>query len=394
MGKVTYPDELVLVPLTGDPTTISDVVQLYAKDSDGLGLFVKLNGSVFEVATMGGSGRKDYMFGDGQDGPVLFNGTSTVLGMSPSSSVYTLTRNLYCTDCVINSGVTVKGQFKIHCSGTLTVNGFLSNDGNAGFPGVVNDSGNGGAALSSGWYGAVSYPGTEGGLGAVNSNGSPGSDSTALSPGMPAPYGVTASGGAGARFQGGTGGVGGTAPTRTGGVAGVGGAISSLLTNASGNEISALALYAARYSNTNVIGMLCTGGAGGGGGGAQLNSSSAVGGGGGGGGSGGGVTFVACATLAGGGQITADGGSGGAGAAGSVGGGSDDAGGGGGGGGGPGGITCVVYGTSTFSGSIFASGGAGGAGGAGHGPSGGNGATGSNGGPGLLLLFNLSGDGT
>jgi len=36
------------------------------------------------------------MFGDGSDGTVTFDGTSTVLGLVPSSSTYTLNRSIFC----------------------------------------------------------------------------------------------------------------------------------------------------------------------------------------------------------------------------------------------------------------------------------------------------------
>lgn len=73
------------------------------------------------------------IFGDGSDGAVVFDGTTTILGLVPSSNIYTMTRDIYCTSITINSGVTVKTSgSRIFCTGTLTNAGTINSVGNAG----------------------------------------------------------------------------------------------------------------------------------------------------------------------------------------------------------------------------------------------------------------------
>src|SRR5437762_3992430 len=72
------------------------------------------------------------MFGDGSDGAVTFDGSSTVLGLVPSGSAYTLNRSIFCSAITINSGVTIKtAGYKIFCNGTLLINstGMITNAG-------------------------------------------------------------------------------------------------------------------------------------------------------------------------------------------------------------------------------------------------------------------------
>ena len=75
-------------------------------------------------------------FGTGSDSAVVFDGSSVVLGLSPSSSVYTLTRDIFPTDMTINAGVTVacqgfvpyvKGRLKLVDSTSKLI--FKANDG-------------------------------------------------------------------------------------------------------------------------------------------------------------------------------------------------------------------------------------------------------------------------
>ncbi len=49
----------------------------------------------------------DVIFGEGVDGSATFDGTTTVLSLVPSSSVYKLVKDIYCTNLVVNSGVTL-----------------------------------------------------------------------------------------------------------------------------------------------------------------------------------------------------------------------------------------------------------------------------------------------
>jgi hypothetical protein len=43
------------------------------------------------------------MFGDGSDGAQTFDGTSTVLGITPSGGAYTLNRSIFCSSIAIRS---------------------------------------------------------------------------------------------------------------------------------------------------------------------------------------------------------------------------------------------------------------------------------------------------
>src|ERR1051325_1887440 len=57
------------------------------------------------------------LLGDGSDSSVTFDGTSTILGLVPSSSVYTLTRDLYTSALTVNTGVSiVTSNYRIHCT--------------------------------------------------------------------------------------------------------------------------------------------------------------------------------------------------------------------------------------------------------------------------------------
>jgi len=47
----------------------------------------------------------DIVYGNGYDGDATLDGTTTVLGMAPSSSVYSMTSDLYFNDLTINAGV-------------------------------------------------------------------------------------------------------------------------------------------------------------------------------------------------------------------------------------------------------------------------------------------------
>ena len=64
----------------------------------------------------------DIVYGSGIDGSVVFDGTTTILSMAPSSSVYTLTRDIYCLDMTVNASVTIKpAGYRIFVQGVLTM---------------------------------------------------------------------------------------------------------------------------------------------------------------------------------------------------------------------------------------------------------------------------------
>ena len=65
----------------------------------------------------------DAIFGEGTDGAATFDGTATVISLAPTSNVYKLVKDIYCTNLTVNSGVTlftngfrvfVKGNIKNH----------------------------------------------------------------------------------------------------------------------------------------------------------------------------------------------------------------------------------------------------------------------------------------
>lgn len=253
------------------------------------------------------------VYGDGSDGAVIFDGTSTVLGMVPSGSVYTLTRDIFLADgATINTGVTIgPAGFRIFCAGNLVNNGTINYNGFNGSNGTSSAGGAGGGALAqSGTLGSANT-----GKGGSSGGTTTGSAGTASSPSL---GGSGGHGGAGAS----AGGIGGaaTAPTAAQGT------LRSLPQAVVGLLMSgALALVQA------------LGGASGAGGGGD----GTAGGGGGGGGAGG--ILVAALTISGTGSITANGGHGGNAFASSA-----NAGGGGGGGGG----WIVVVSRSVSSGAI------------------------------------------
>lgn len=237
-------------------------------------------------------------FGDGSDGDLDFDGVAAVLGLAPVAGVYTLIRDIYAGDCLVQAAASiVTAGFKIYAQGVLTVEAgaTVGRNGNDGVAGV--GGGAAGAALAAG-----TVHGSAGAGGAGNvAAGAAGTAATAS---------IGGAGGAGATQGGNAGGAGGaaTVPTAVQGGANVPRAMPYCITGG-----LAGAAVATLYQG---------GGGGGGGAGDGANS-------GGGGGSGGGVVLIAAALFAGDGTIEANGGAGGAG---DTAGGSSGGGGGGGGG--------------------------------------------------------------
>jgi hypothetical protein len=90
--------------------------------------FVHITGGVQDAA----AGVIPFIFGDGSDGAVTFDGTTTILGIAPSSSTYTLTRDIFCTTITVNSGVTIKAAgYRIFANVSVTINstGNIQNQG-------------------------------------------------------------------------------------------------------------------------------------------------------------------------------------------------------------------------------------------------------------------------
>ena len=75
------------------------------------------------------------IFGEGGDGSATFDGTATVISLAPTSNVYKLVKDIYCTDLTVNSGITLfTNGFRIFVNGTFT------NNGTVGMPAAVTHS--------------------------------------------------------------------------------------------------------------------------------------------------------------------------------------------------------------------------------------------------------------
>jgi len=274
-------------------------------------------------------------YGDGSDGVVNFDGTTTVLGLAPSSGVYTLTRDVFLAGGSQVSGTAVVNcsNFKIFCNGTLTIgaSAVVHNDGLA----AVGTTG--GLATTAGSVAANS----PGGSGVAGGTGGAGS---AISPAL-----------------GGTGGVGGAS---SGGPGTGGGSASGSAPSTTAQSSVPRSLVTAFVASNNQA--RWTGGSGGRAGNAAASST------GGGGGAAGSVLYVIAYNLVVNGLLRVAGGVGGAGSGAGTGA--------GGGGGGGGGGLIVIYHTKSGTGSTFtaATNTPGGTGGAPQG-AGKTGATGSNG---------------
>jgi hypothetical protein len=255
--------------------------------------------------------------GDGSDGVQNFDGTTVILGLTPSSSVYTLTRDIYLAGGSQLSGTAqIKtGGFRVFCSGLLTIGAtaVIQWNGNNG------SSNTGGAAQTNGTLGG----GRGAGAGVVGA-------------------GAGTGGGAVGQSLGGTGGAGGAA---SGGGTG-GGTASGAATPPTAAQGLPRNAVAAMYGTAAGTAVMDVGGTGGAGGTSTTSSTS------GGGGGGGGVVGVYALRLVNLGSITSTGGTGGnASGAGT---------GAGGGGGGGGGCVIVVCGPGSTVGTRTAAGGTGG----------------------------------
>jgi hypothetical protein len=331
----------------------------------------------------GGSGAYFAWGGDGSDGAAVFNGSSTVLGLVPSASVYTLVRDIVCTDITVNSGVTlITANYAVFATGTATINGTIHNDGGTASNGQTATSatggtgGNVGVRTSSpggndGHYNRLINPvaGTAGGNGGTAA-GTQAAAATAGTGVSNTPLDGTGAAGAtgSSGGKGGTGTSGAGGAVRTGATGGAAFASVSWQTGrtaavaASGIAFNAVTPHFVQASNAG------NGGApGGGGGGGDGTNSGGGGGGGGGEGGSGGVCAIFAHTISIGatGIVRANGGRGGNGGngrtqtVGNVGGG----GGGAGGSGGVGGIVWLIYHRYTNAGTVQANGGTGGTGG-------------------------------
>lgn len=302
-------------------------------------------------------------FGSGADGSVTFDGSSVVLGITPSSNTYILTRNIWPSTMTVNTGVTIKTTgWMIVCSGTLTLSGTALIHGN-GVDAVANT----GAAQN--WSTSLTYLGGGGaGGGGATGNGSNGGVNTGV--GVPRRFQQPLLAGVGTGNNGTNGGV---AQGGTGGSSGAGltsgGVTAQTFVSPVLSDPDDLMLAMFGRNNSGGQGY---GGASGGGGGSGDNVNGRQGGG---GGSGGGWVIVRAKKITGSGSITSKGGNGGNGV------GTVPVTGTGGGGGGGGGVVVVISGNGLPT--IDVSGGAGGS------PAG-TGRVGGNGGTGLIYSLTFS----
>lgn len=263
------------------------------------------------------------IFGSGDDGVAVFDGTNTLSFASKSGNTYTLTRDVFLSTTTIDAGVTLDtGGYRLFCNDVLTNNGVIHHDGKNAV---------GATAGGSSTLGSLGI-GTAGGNGRANNTGLPG---TNQSNGLQDASAAGGAGGAGGANAGGAGG------TYTYASAGNGGA-NYLFTDLTG-------FLAGQSSGGNQAQLQIVGGGAGGGGGGSDNAGVL----GGGGGGGGGVLVLSIFQLINNGAIRSQGGAGAA-AAGA-------GGNGGGGGGGAGGVILSLSRYRSGTGTITAPGGTGGA---------------------------------
>ena len=341
--------------------------------------------ATFKSVQVGGSSRQYtlnddgiFSFGDGSDGDATCDGSTAVAGMSRSGDVYTLTRDVYFDDLTINSGKSIKtGGYRIFVQGTLTINGKVDGDGDAGTNGSGGGVHNADANPVTTGYGGTAVSMADGYLkGSVTTgaggNGGAGDHGDGGLDGSPGANGsnTTNSLGSSAGGTAGAGGYGGILIANPShghpGAAGTGGTVTgtnvALIANwhlATLLDISSTGATV-KFDNS----ASAPGGGGGAGGTTGSTGSGPDGGGGGAGGASGRIVAIYARNIVIGaaGSITANGGKGGDGGNGGATQSYDySAGGGGGGGGGNGGIIIYVYNTLTNAGSITVTAGAAGA---------------------------------
>lgn len=322
--------------------------------------------------------------GDGSDGTVAFDGTSTFTSFASTTGsapnlVYTLTRDVFATTLSVAAGKTVNTKnFRVFANVSVTVSGTLQNNGGNGNSGGAGGLGGSGGAnaqssatigLPQSW-GPVAQTGATGATGGTGA-GPAGSSGLAAVGASPARWVVSATGVAG----GGPGGTGGTSGANAGGSGGASGGAAGAISNpafAPPREPTAALcgrtqVFPSAPADPFIASAGSGSGASGGAGGGDGTFSGGNGGGGGAaGGAGGNMTIASPAiTVNSGGVVSCNGGAGGNGGTGIQGAGGNAAGGGGGAGGtgGPGGLLMLIYHTYSNAGTVQANGGAGGTGG-------------------------------
>lgn len=100
-----------------------------------MGKFIRVNNTTTGVSFVGGTSSTysdlltlgnlvdvaDQIYGSGADGSVTFDGSSTVLSMAPSTSVYTMTRDIYCYNLTLSANVRLNpAGYRIFVQNSLT----------------------------------------------------------------------------------------------------------------------------------------------------------------------------------------------------------------------------------------------------------------------------------
>ncbi len=311
-------------------------------------------------------------FGNGADGALTYDGSTTILGMVPAANVYTLTRDIYGTTITVNSGVTIEtAGYRIFANVLLSNAGTIKRTPNNGGNASGATAGTAGTALSSGTIygglaGIVGASGTSyGGIGTGNV-GTAGTPGTAQTESIGVAGVAGAAGGAGGGDAG-IAGAAGAAGARTASVQGIGNV-------AFATSMREFQLEVIKY----IKGASGTGGSGSG----STRSSGSAGNTGAGGGSGstGGIVWIAARVITNTGTISALGGNGGNGGNGS---GGTANGGGGAGSGGSGGVVVLIYKGITL-GTVTVTGGTAGTAGTGNGGAA-NGGAGTAGNTGVII---------
>lgn len=343
-GGTKIIDTITFIQRSQPLVTPASFASIYAALNND-GIQASINGGNYSV--VGRIPSVPGIYGDGYDGNLNFDGTSTItLGngdtIVPSSSIYSLARDIYPRSIVIATGVTLKTEcFRIFCYGETNVVGTLQNNGPDGANGGASGAAAGGTAVTAETLGTGSSAGN-GGTTGVGGNG------TAL---------TVACGNAGGAGGSGSGGAGGNA-----------GVLTPAFPANQGSTLVCRSIMASFGTIGGTASTTCfNGGSGGGGGGGTTTTGQR----GGGGGAGAGVLLLCSKTIVGAGTIRANGGKGG------------DAyqvsGNSGGGGGGGGGVLLIVTDTSIVP-TTQANGGT-------HGIGFGTGSLGSDGGNGFVITL-------
>lgn len=151
--------------------------------------FLKITSNTWDIIASDPGAQDNAIYGDASDGDLAFDGTTTVLGLAPSSGIYILNRDIFAHNMTMSGGATVfTGGFRIFGTGLLsgakTINsGSVFKGGGASGAGVAGAGGtqviDGGQAGSTGGTGVSVATAARttcyGGRGGTGGNGTSGS---------------------------------------------------------------------------------------------------------------------------------------------------------------------------------------------------------------------------